>query len=123
MNLHGIVRDAITTVNPDMIGQLGISTGYVTDNDGTQLPQYDWYDNQLLQVQPVAQKDLQHLDGLNIQGTMRSVHCYGQREGIARLRSKGGDLLRFGGSTWLIVSVAEQWPDWAKVIVVEQDDD
>jgi len=40
MNLHQIVRGAITTVNPDYTADLYHSAGYHTDEAGQQIPYY-----------------------------------------------------------------------------------
>jgi len=37
--------------------------------------------------------------------------------------AKGGDLLDFGGQTWLVTAVLETWPDWCKVGVTLQLDE
>ena len=69
------------------------------------------------QVQPKTAGDLQHTDGLNVEGVHRAVYLY-------------GDVLQFprvtGGPVydWKVVSMVETWPlatpPWAKVIVVLQ---
>ena len=65
---------------------------------------------------------------MNIQGIRRAVYVNGAWNGVARSDQDGGDLLVFpehpGGpnKTWLVVLVAEQWPDWCKLIVTQQTD-
>jgi hypothetical protein len=125
MMLRSIVNGAIQGINQDSTVAWVQSTGYTTASDGTRTP------NQVSQamqanVQALNGTDLRHMDGLNVQGVMRSVYLYGDVEGIVRAQGKGGDLLQFpmtpGGTmqNWLVTQVMETWPTWARVIVTLQ---
>lgn len=120
MNLHGIVRGAITAVNPDIPATLRQSTGYTVNADYTRTPTYQETPGVPIQVQGLNAKDLEHMDALNIQGVLRSVHLYGNWQGVVRVLSAGGDVFKFNGQTWLVVHVMETWPDWSRVIVALQ---
>lgn len=125
MNLHGIVRSAINTVNPDQLITLKRSNGYITDAAGKQIPQYIILQG-MAQIQSLSSTDLRQVEFLNIQGTMRAVYLQGNWCGVIRADQKGGDVLVFGqtpnapAQNWKVVSVAETWPDWSKVIVCLQ---
>lgn len=125
MNLHGIVRGAITSVNPDIPATLLRSNGYVTGADGKQVPVFLSF-NGRIQVQGVSGKDLEHTDNLNIQGVLRTVYLVGNWAGVVRADQKGGDIMKFpqvpGAAVqdWRVVLVKEQWPDWVSVIVCLQ---
>lgn len=127
MNLRAIANQYIQTTNPNIQINWIQSNGYTTDNAGRRVP------NQLIltvdaQVQALSATDLQHTDGLNITGVMRSVYLYGNAAGVVRVDSLGGDILVFPeipGSyckNWLVTKVVETWPDWCHVIVTLQDD-
>ncbi|SEF31355.1 hypothetical protein ABL840_09170 [Variovorax sp. NFACC27] len=122
MNLHSIVRSAITTVNPDIQATLLRSDGYVTAPGGKQVPKFLSFSGKI-QVQGVSAKDLQHTDFLNIQGVLRTVYLLGNWAGVVRADQKGGDIMKFpqipGALTqdWRVVSIKETWPDWCSVIV------
>lgn len=135
MNLHGIVRRAITTVNPDVDGVLRRSRGYETSPSGVQVPLYAAPIGVRLQVQPLEYKDLLQVSGLNLNGEARGVYLRGQWDGVLRAEAKGGDLLEFVSpgevlprnaagpqrtQRWLLVKVLEVFPDWSKVAVVRQ---
>lgn len=133
MNLHGIVRSAINTVNPDILGTWREQNGtYTTGAGGVRVPNYTDHVNVPMQVQAASGKDLQHPNMLNVQGVVRSVYLFGNVQGTVRPDAKGGDLLRFPQSrsgplrTWLVVAVLETWtPDtvgWCKVGVALQVD-
>ncbi len=77
------------------------------------------------QIQPIAWKDIQMMDGLNIEGLRWKVFLTGQIDGLVRGERKGGDLLviprghRHAG-TWLVAQVLEQWPDWVMAAITLQ---
>jgi hypothetical protein len=131
MNLHGIVRAAINTVNPDILGTWRESTGSTTDAAGRQVPNYTDHPDTLMQVQALSGRDLRHTDFLSLQGIKRAVYLFPTVQGISSPQAKGGDLLQFpmvtGGPIlrWLVVVELEQWSPngtWCKVGVVLQDD-
>lgn len=120
MNLHGFVSGVIGSVNPNVKVTVKRSTGYTTAASGKRTPTYTTTTGVSAQVQGVNAKELAHLNSLNIQGVLRSVHLTGDWRGIQRASSAGGDLLTFGGFDWLVVHVFETWPDWSRVIVAMQ---
>ncbi len=124
MNLHAIVRGAISSVNPDVTGTITRNNGtYTTQADGTQVPGYDAPVAVTLQVQPLSNRDLKQLDSMNIQGIDQAVYVNGPVTGVDRVAKKGGDLLTFLGSTWLATAILEAWDPtagWTKVGVVKQ---
>lgn len=132
MNLHAIVRGAITTVNPDYLGVWRESAGYTVGGNFRPTPGYTDHANFPMQIQALGGKDLVHTEFISQQGVKRTVYCFGNVQGVVRPDVKGGDLLLFpanrGGPnrTWLVVSVLETWgPDtqgWCRVGVVLQTD-
>ena len=122
MNLRALVNPFTQTVNPNVTGTVMVSTGYSTDAAGVRVPTYDTATGVSMQVQALSGGEVKHLDSLNIQGVMRGVYVNGTLEGVRRLNSKGGDLLGFGNSWWLVVQVLEPWDqsNWCKVAVTEQ---
>ncbi len=75
------------------------------------------------QVQPMGWKDLQQIDGLNLQGTIRKAYLYGQVEAIVRADGKSGDLITDpSGKVWLVNNVLEDWTyaGWCAVVVTLQ---
>lgn len=129
LNLHGIVRGAINSVNPDVTGTWRQSTGAATAADGTRTPSFTNFAGVKLQVQAATGDDLEHIDFMNQQGVYRKVYAFGDIEGIVRPDLKGGDILQFvyNGATrdWLVVHVLETWaPDttgWCCVLAVLQE--
>lgn len=122
MNLHGIVSGAIAAVNPLIELSIQVSAGYTTNADGSRTPVYETAATVPGQVQALQYRDLQQLDGLNIEGTRRAIYINGHVNGLVRAENKGGDLITTpDGSVWLVALVLEDWPDWCKVAVTLQD--
>lgn len=72
-------------------------------------------------VQPLSWKDLQHVDALNLQGTLVKIYLYGTIDAIIRKVKKGGDLIVApDGKTYLVTSVFEQWGTWCAVLATLQ---
>lgn len=118
LNLHTVVRGAITSVNPDTAAVWRSSTGYTTADDGAQTATYAESDV-TIQVQAAGTQTLRHAEMQNIQGVMRDVYMWGNTQGVVRPDAKGGDLLVFPGvrgggvaQTWLVFAVMGTWaPD------------
>ncbi len=126
MNLHGIVRGAITSVNPDIVASFQRSSGNTVGADFAQTPTYETAVPVRIQSQALSGGMLRHAEFLNLQGVLRSVYMYGNTQGIVRPTQQGGDLLTFklvpqaADSLWKVVEVVETWPDWSLVIVCLQ---
>lgn len=125
MDIRQIANSAIQITNPNISVTWLRSTGYTTGTDGTRTPTTTSSTVEA-QVQGLSAQDLQHVDALNIEGVKRSVHMYGDVQGVVRADQKGGDILQFpevpGGAVrnWRVISVMETWPTWARVIVALQ---
>src|ERR1700679_3872036 len=116
MNLHGTVRGAITSINPDKAAQFFASTGPGTpDPSGNVAPTFAAAVPVCVQVQPLSKQDLRHIETLNIQGVFRSIFMFGNPQSVVRPNQQGGDLLTFtqfqgqGVSTWLTIAADGPW--------------
>jgi hypothetical protein len=119
MNLHSLVSGAIGTVNPFIPVVIKQSTGYTTNPDGTQVPAYTVI-NTTGQQQALSGGDIYRLNSLNVQGVTTKMYLSGNWEGVFRVLGRGGDLLAFGGRTYLVAAVLERWPDWSCVALIMQ---
>lgn len=98
-----------------------VSAGNVTQADGTQVPVYRRAVRRLGQIQPMSNRDLRQMEGVNLQGSPQSLYIQGNVDGLVRVEGKGGDLvITEDGKTWLVVQPLENWPDWCKVVVTLQ---
>lgn len=128
INVRAAANNAIQVVNPNILGTFYRSTGFAVDAAKKQVPSYAAGINLSIQVQAVGARELQHLENLNIEGLLRSVHMYGNTQGVVRVSQQGGDLLYFKDvptgtlRTWKVIKVVETWPDWCHVIVNMQTD-
>ena len=133
MNLHSIVRGAINSVNPDMPALLLKSIGATNNADFSQTPGYAPGVPVRIQIQPLGKEELRAVEKLNLQGVFRSIHMYGNTQGLVRVLAEGGDLLNFAPfqgqavQKWLVVGPVDgPWNvndgGWTKFIVCLQSD-
>jgi hypothetical protein len=124
MNLHNIVTNVISSVNPMMLATIKHSDGYTTADDGTRTPAYTITPNVRVQRQALSEDDLRQIEGLNIQGEMCSMYINGSIRAVSRTDGTGGDLITLSDSTiWLATRILENWDPtsgWTKVLGVRQ---
>lgn len=129
INVRLAANTAIQVVNPNEGGTLYLSTGFTVDPaTRKQVPTFAAGEAVRLQIQAVGASMLKHMDNLNIEGVLRSVHMWGNVQGVNRVNQKGGDLLYFAEvptgtlRVWKVVKVVETWRDWCNLIVALQTD-
>jgi len=133
MNLHGIVRGAINSVNADRMAVLLKSTGATSNADFSQSPGYAPPVSVRVQIQPLGKDELRLMEKLNLQGVFRTVYMYGNTQGVLRVLAEGGDLLQFAPfqgqavQNWKVIGpVSGPWNvddgGWTKFIVCLQTD-
>lgn len=122
MNLHDIAGPVIAAINPFISATFNQNTGYTTSAAGKRTPTYAT-STVSIQVQGIGEKELAHLNGMNIDGILRKVYADGAVSNVVRAKGKGGDNFVFNGALWLVVHVEEQWPDWCSVVVQQQLDE
>ena len=125
MNLHGIASGYVAAVNPWLTASIQASTGYTTNSDGSRVPSYAAAVAVQVQMQSLTYRDLQQLDGLNLQGERRALYVNGDWQGSVRPDNKGGDIITMqDGTVWLVAQVLENWysnDGWVKLCVTRQD--
>lgn len=124
INVRAIANRRIQLVNANIPATLLKSTGYTTNDAGHRVPTFSRVPV-TIQNQAASNEDLKQTDGLNLQGTLRTVSIAGDLQGTIRAGNAGGDLLQFPDSTgtnrqWLVTQVLETWPTWCRVLVVMQ---
>ncbi|QIA76173.1 hypothetical protein [Rodentibacter caecimuris] len=125
MNLRNIANSAITAVNPNIPATLQVNQGYVTDDTGKRVSNYESYEVSI-QAQSLSTQDLSLFDSLAQQGQLLNVYVSGQIHVLRRITGQGADKLVFKAfgeneaSEWLIKSVSESFPNWCKVVVWRQ---
>jgi hypothetical protein len=123
MNMHGLVQGMVGTVNPPIPIIVRSSTGSITNADYSRSPQYASPVVVQGQVQELSIKDLHQVEGLNLNGTLRTLYTNGVISAGQRVTLKGGDVIVLpDGTVWLVTAVPEQWPDWVKAVLVLQND-
>lgn len=120
IDVRGMANMVSSTVNDNKSVQVFVSTGYTTGDGLRQVPAYASPVTGYAQIQALDSSDLKHIDGLNLQGTLKTIFMYGALAGVIQPQGKGGDLVKFDGNTWLIVKVVEAWPTWTRAVIQYQ---
>lgn len=126
INMHAAVRGQIPAINPDITATFQASTGNTVSPAGKQTPTYAAPVPVVIQSQPLKYSDLQHINNMNLTGVFRSIHMYGNTQGVVRPTQQGGDLLTFkqapgsNPQVWKVVQVMETWPQWCRVLACLQ---
>lgn len=126
MNLHQIVRDAITYVHSDETCTFYQSSG--TQNVKGNI-QNTYTNGESIEAnwQP-TEEPLEHTDGMNVTPQTAKVYLFSNAsypvKGITRLPlTRTGDMIqRADGTWWLVTNVDEDWSSegWACVTVTQQ---
>ncbi|UIA88358.1 hypothetical protein LU631_02705 [Erwinia tracheiphila] len=117
LNLHKIAKSAIGRVNPSVDAEVLVSDGFELGEGRKKVPKYLPPQTISIQLQPLSRGDLQHVDGMNLQGLCKSIHVDGNFYGTNREKVLGGDLFIIGTETWLVIEPLELWPDWCRLLV------
>jgi len=121
MNLHGMVANQVSAVNPLIQLSIRTSAGYSQLSNGQQVPLYNSPVVVLGQVQSLSAGEIQHMDAMNIQGIRRAIYISGNIDGLVRPNKQGGDLIMTpNGQIWLVHVIDEYWEDWCKALVTLQ---
>lgn len=118
LDMHGIVRGAITSVNDDVPATWYSSTGY-TNNQGILTPTFTTLPV-TVQVQAKSHSGLIHDRALNYATDFTTIYAFGNMGDLNRPDEQGGDILNISGKWWYITRVNEWWPTWCSVEVSRQ---
>lgn len=120
MNLRQIANNAITSINPNISAILKKYAGETIGHGHKPVPSYLPDQNVTIQLQPISRGDMQHVDGLNIQGLAKVIYVNGNYFSVQREMEQGGDIFVINGEQWLVVEPVELWPNWCRLIAVLQ---
>ena len=130
LNLHSIVRGAITSVNNDLDCELYRMTGrHQTDDEGDTTPIFEGPALVKAQFQSISQDMIRQMDMLEITTTTRRVYLYATSSPAQRPWAQWRPLGRSGdvikdpnGSIWTISAVIEDFTSegWICVLATLQ---
>lgn len=119
MNLNAVANGVAVAVTPNLSATIQISAGSTVNADRSRTPTYTTFTDVPVQVQALSFRDLQQVDGLNLQGIRRAIYINRRIDGLVRQDNKGGDLITLtdgpDAGVWLVAMVLEYWADWTKV--------
>lgn len=117
INVRAIANAAIQAVNPDRPAEYVAFKGYVIGAGRKQVPEYHDPVPCMAQVQALTQSSIDHNEYLNQSGASHEIYVGWNINGTSTPRQNGGDIIRIGTETWLVIEVQESWPGWSKCIV------
>jgi hypothetical protein len=121
MELRQYVNNTTSYVNENTLITIRQSTGFTVGLGQKQIPTYAPDATGYAQIQAADSDELEHIEGMNLQGTFRNLYISSQLYAVVQPLQKGGDLILIGGTTWLVVKVIEdRWPTWCKVLICLQ---
>lgn len=107
----------MSRINPFISAVVRVSDGFTIGAGRKQIPKYLPDQTISIQLQPLSPGDLRHVDGMNLQGLLKSIHVDGNYYGVNREKAIGGDLIIIGSETWLVIEPMELWPYWCRLLV------
>lgn len=126
INLHNVVRSAITSIHPDENCILYKSLGQ-RNVKGKVVPVYAEPQSVMASFQPLDTDALRHFDAMNQTPCSEQVFLYSEDIGVSgqhRLPiTRTGDIIQREDNTyWLVIKVLEDWTwdGWANVGVDRQ---
>lgn len=133
MNLHKIVRNAISSVNPETRVTIKKFSSFEVDEAGKVINKYNSYNPDVdlninlsvkAQIQPIAGEKLEHLYNYNSSNIYVKMFINGEEHGLSEALSTNGDIVIFDDKVWKIVEVSALWKKsgWNEVILCLQND-
>ena len=125
VNLHNVVRSAITAIHPDENCILYHSIGQ-RNVKGKVVSVYAEPISIKANFQPLDTEALKHVEALSVTGVDEQVFLYSDESmpvtGQQRIPTRTGDFIQRGETYWLVTAVFEDWTwdGWANVGVHRQ---
>lgn len=116
LNLHGIVRGAITSVHPDVMVQLLRSKGSRPNEDGKPVPTFERLSGIRAQIQSENDAALFHADMAGANTITRKIYLFSPKSAALqpaspfRPLSRSGDyVVQEDGTVWMVNAVIENF--------------
>ena len=116
LNLHGIVRGAITSVHPDVKVQVVRSCGSKPDEDGRPVSCYERIYDVRAQIQSENDAALFHADMAGANTITRKIYLFAPKDAarqpasVFRPLSRSGDyIVQEDGTVWMVNAVTENF--------------
>lgn len=127
INLHALVRGAVTALHPDEAVTLYQSTGQ-SNELGRIVPAYAEPQTVQAQIQSLSAEDLAHMEDASRTEISRKAYLFAPDAalppaGIVRPLARSGDMLqRADGTWWLVTGIIEDFTasGWVCVAITQQ---
>lgn len=109
MNLHEIVKSAISAINPFQQITIIRKGGYTVDEYGVATSTTTETINVMADIQPVSSEDIKFITNYNQSTIYKAFWITGKASGLNRPLAKGGDIIEWNGNKYYIVTMPEDW--------------
>lgn len=122
LRVRKLANSVTQAVNENIVATIRVSTGYIIDAAGKQVPQYQEQER-TIQVQSAESEMLEHFGFANQQGTFVTAYADGIIPSIQRYLGTGNAMVvmkPYGENTateWQVMRVVESYNDWVKVLL------
>jgi len=123
INVRGIIRSGITSLNPDVEIVIVRQQGYTVNPDGSQSPTQLPPEKAVAQIQPIPSSQLTKSNNYNTSKVYSTVYLNGNYNSLKRgTENEGGDLFYFDNYEWKVFMEPEKYLQglfpWTKVEVI-----
>lgn len=115
LNMHRLVKGAISKVNPYVPALIKKNIGQTVDKFGDTHPKYE-YIQMDVQKQEVSQEEIREWNAQGVQGIFAKIYTDGNWLGVNRQAQTGQNFFIIDGEEWMVIAVPEMYTDWTKVI-------
>jgi len=120
INVAQLAQNAIQNVLPDRTATFKKWNGAAKNADGERVATYTSTTIKC-QIQELSSSQLNYATRIGLQGELRNVYILAPNLLVANSQGQtGGDMLNFDSRDWLVVTLAESYPTYCKVIVQRQ---
>lgn len=111
MNLHEIVSNAISSINPFQSVTITPRGDYTVNDYGeTTVAEGEPY-TVMADVQPITDEDVKFINNYNESTEYRAFWVSANVSGLNRPKMRSGDKVEWSGKTYYVTSMPEEWYD------------
>lgn len=109
MNLHDVVSNAISSINPFQPITITSRGQYTVNEYGERSVTSGTSRTVMADVQPLSSEDIKFINNYNQSSIYRSFWVSENVSGINRPLAKAGDIVTYNGDTYYVMSLKEDW--------------
>lgn len=111
MNLHEIVNNAISSINPFQSVTITPRGSYTVNDFGETVVTDGTSYTIMADVQPITDEDIKFINNYNESTEYRAFWVSANVSGLNRPKMRSGDKVEWDGKTYYVTSMPEEWYD------------